>query len=95
MPSLTINDLPLNLALDRKAMAAISGGGGAPWVFGWITPYVQSTTPSVGPVVNLYDVTNNFYANQMVNQFQTTNVENTGNNATVVAAPTATALNRA
>ena len=56
---------------------------------------MQSTTPSVGPVVNLYDVTNNFYANQMVNQFQTTNVENTGNNATVVAAPTATALNRA
>jgi hypothetical protein len=94
MPSLTITDLPLNLALDRKAMAAISGGGGAPWVFGWITPYVQST-PSVGPVVNLYDVTNNFYANQMVNQFQTTNVENTGNNATVIAAPTATALNRA
>ncbi|MEX3933356.1 hypothetical protein AB4Y32_16385 [Paraburkholderia phymatum] len=94
MASINISDLPLNLALDRKAMSAISGGGGAPWVFGWITPFVQNT-PSVGPVVNLYDVTNNFYANQMINQFQTVNVQNTGNNSNVIAAPDERSLNRA
>ncbi|SEJ58560.1 MULTISPECIES: hypothetical protein [Paraburkholderia] len=94
MASINISDLPLNLALDRKAMSAISGGGGAPWVFGWITPFVQNT-PSVGPVVNLYDVTNNFYANQMINQFQTVNVQNTGNNSNVITAPDERSLNRA
>ncbi|MEM5387107.1 hypothetical protein VSR68_26415 [Paraburkholderia phymatum] len=94
MASINISDLPLNLALDRKAMSAISGGGGAPWVFGWITPFVQNT-PSVGPVVNLYDVTNNFYANQMINQFQTVNVQNTGNNSAVITAPDERSLNRA
>ncbi|MBP0595203.1 hypothetical protein J8I87_37220 [Paraburkholderia sp. LEh10] len=94
MASLTIKDLPHNLALDRKAMSAISGGGGAPWVFGWITPYVAAT-PSVGPVVNLYDITNNFYANQMINQFQTVDVRNTGNNSNINVSPDATSVNRA
>jgi hypothetical protein len=94
MASITITDLPLNLALDRKAMSAISGGGGAPWVFGWITPFVEST-PSVGPVVNLYDVTNNFYANQMTNQFQNISIQNTGNNSNIIAAPDERSINKA
>ena len=94
MASITISDLSHNLALDRKALAAISGGG-APWVFGWITPFVRETTPSVGPVVNLYDVTNNFYAGQMINQFQTVDVRNTGNNANITVAPTAVSANGA
>ena len=50
MSCIKVNDLSLNLALDRKAMAAIRGGGGAPWVYGWIQPYVRET-PSIGPVV--------------------------------------------
>ncbi|MBN3767658.1 hypothetical protein [Burkholderia sp. Ac-20365] len=94
MASISISDLSHNLALDRKAMSAISGGGGAPWVFGWITPYVHDT-PSVGPVVNLYDITNNFYANQMVNQFQKVDVNNTGNNSNVIVAPDARSTNLA
>ncbi|WP_118183414.1 hypothetical protein [Paraburkholderia phosphatilytica] len=92
MASLTINDLPHSQALDRKAMSAISGGGGAPWVFGWITPYV-SETPSVGPVVNLYDVTNNYYANQMINQFQNVDVRNTGSNSNITVSPDARSRN--
>jgi hypothetical protein len=94
MASITISDIPHNLALDRKAMASISGGGGAPWVFGWITPYVRDT-PSVGPVVNLYDITNNFYANQMINQFQSVDVHNTGNNSNINVTPDANSTNRA
>lgn len=94
MASITISDLSHNLALDRKAMSRISGGGGAPWVFGWITPYVHDT-PSVGPVVNLYDITNNFYANQMINQFQTIDVRNTGNSSNINVAPEERSRNQA
>jgi hypothetical protein len=86
MASITVNDLSLNLALDRKAMAAIRGGGGAPWVYGWIQPYVRET-PSIGPVVNLYDISNNFYANQMINTFQSVDVRNTGANSNINVSP--------
>jgi hypothetical protein len=92
MASITVNDLTLNLALDRKAMAAIRGGGGAPWVYGWIQPYVRET-PSIGPVVNLYEVSNNFYANQMINQFQSVDVHNTGANSNISVSPDARSRN--
>jgi hypothetical protein len=92
MASITVNDLSLNLALDRKAMAAIRGGGGAPWVYGWIQPYVPQSS-SVGPVVNLYDVTNNFYANQMINTFQSVDVRNTGSNSNINVSPDARSRN--
>jgi hypothetical protein len=92
MAHITVNDLSLNLALDRKAMAAIRGGGGAPWVYGWIQPYVRDT-PSIGPVVNLYDVSNNFYANQMINQLQSVDVRNTGANSNINVAPDALSRN--
>jgi hypothetical protein len=92
MASITVNDLSLNLALDRKAMAAIHGGGGAPWVYGWIQPFVGQR-PSIGPVVNLYDITNNFYANQMINTFQSVDVRNTGANSNINVAPDARSRN--
>ncbi|RKP53336.1 hypothetical protein [Pararobbsia silviterrae] len=95
MASIRIGDLSLNLALDRKAMSAIKGGG-APWVFGWIQPYVPPT-PVVSnvPIVNLYQTNNSFYANQMNNQFQTIDVANTGSNAVLVVPTTATGSNAA
>ncbi|AXE95158.1 hypothetical protein ACTJLC_15355 [Paraburkholderia sp. 22099] len=92
MASITVSDLSVNLALDRKAMAAIRGGGGAPWVYGWIQPYVRET-PSIGPVVNLYEVSNNFYANQMINQFQSVDVRNTGANSNITVSPDARSRN--
>jgi hypothetical protein len=92
MASIAIHDLSHNLALDRKAMTAIRGGDGAPWVFGWIQPYVRSS-PSIGPVVNLYDVQNNFYAGQMINQFQTVDVHNSGANSHINVAPDALSKN--
>ena len=92
MASITVNDLSLNVALDRKAMAAICGGDGAPWLYGWIQPYVRDT-PSFGPVVNLYEITNNFYANQMINQFQSVDVRNTGANSNISVSPDARSRN--
>ena len=94
MSSITVSDLSLNVALDRKAMAAIRGGGGAPWVYGWIQPFVRET-PTVGPVVNLYEISNSFYANQMNNTFQSVSVQNTGSNLSINASPDARNTNTA
>jgi len=94
MATIIIDDLSHSLALDRKAMTAIRGGGGAPWVFGWIQPYVRST-PSMGPVVNLYEIQNNFYADQMINQFQTVDVRNSGDNTHIAVTPDARSTNLA
>src|SRR4051794_10609007 len=43
MATITINDLHKNRALDHKAMAAIKGAIGAPWVYGWIRAFVQQS----------------------------------------------------
>jgi len=95
MTALAIDDIPRDLTLDREAMTCIHGGGGTgDWVFGWIPPYVASQ-PSVGPVVNLYETNNNFYANQMINQFQNTNVNNTGSNSNISVNPNERSLNHA
>jgi hypothetical protein len=83
MASITIDDLPRSQALDAKAMSSIRGGG-APWVYGWITPYnPEARNPF--PVLNFYQVNNSFYAEQMINQFQTVQVNNTapGSNISV------------
>jgi hypothetical protein len=82
MSALTINDLPTNLALDRKSLAALRGGG-APWVFGWITPYMPQTS-SFAPMVNNFFQTNN-YIGQLVDQSQTIAISNSGNGATITA----------
>ncbi|MGZ4787955.1 MAG: hypothetical protein ACXVZX_05500 [Terriglobales bacterium] len=83
MASITIDDLPRNQALDAKAMSSIRGGG-APWVYGWITPYDPEARNPL-PVLNFYQVNNSFYAEQMINQFQTVQVNNTapGSNISV------------
>lgn len=81
MAAITINDLPTNRALDREEMSFVRGGG-APWVFGWIRPFV-ATTPSFGPVVNFFNITNNYTADQMINQFQVVDINNTGSNSNI------------
>jgi len=84
MRAITINDLPASCVLDRKAMSSIRGGDGAPWVYGWISPY-SPATPSLVPVVNFYQVNNSFYANKMINQSQTVNINNSGANSNINA----------
>lgn len=79
MAAITIRDLGASRELDRKAMSQVTGGG-APWVYGWIRPHTTGTG-SFGTVVNFYQVNN--YADQMINQFQTVEIENTGNNSNI------------
>jgi hypothetical protein len=84
MTSITIHDLPINQALDAKAMSSIRGGG-APWVYGWITPYDPEARSRL-PVFNFYQINNSFYADQISNQFQTVEVNNTGAGANISVA---------
>jgi hypothetical protein len=93
MTAITVEDLPFDLTLDREAMTAIHGSG-APWLYGWIVPFVESQ-PSAGPVVNLYETTNNIYVGQMINQFQNTTVQNTGANSNISVNPDERSTNRA
>src|ERR1700716_4752039 len=86
MAAITINDRPTNRALDRQAMSSIRGANGAPWVFNAFQPFSDLPSRSgFGPVVNLYQVTNNFYAEQMINKSQTVNINNSGNNSNITA----------
>lgn len=79
MAAITIKDLSIDRALDRQAMASIKGAG-APWVFGWIRPFTEAR-PSFAPVINLFNISNTFVADQMVVQFQDINVSNTAANS--------------
>ncbi|SAK46478.1 hypothetical protein [Caballeronia ptereochthonis] len=106
MSVITVTDLEYERELDHAAMSAISGGGGAPWIYGWITPF-SDRQQTLGGAVNIIDVTNNIYdvtnnitnntvtVGQMVNQFQSVNVSNTGNGATLTVNPNSIAGNRA
>jgi hypothetical protein len=85
MSSLLIRNLARDATLDARAMTAIRGGGGAPWVFGWIRPYVPATPTDTGfgGVVNVYEISNNYFAQQMNNQFQSIDVNNSAPNASI------------
>jgi len=91
MATITVKDLPASMALDCKAMSAIHGGG-APWVFGWIQPYIDAS-PSQIPVINFYQINN--YADQMINQYQMVSVNNTGANANLNVAVDESSRNKA
>ena len=82
MAILTIQDLDVHRELDFRAMSCIRGGG-APWVFGWIQPYVAARPSASGPVVNFYEINYSFYAEQMNNQFQSIDVRNDAPNSAI------------
>jgi hypothetical protein len=85
MAAITINDLAIDQALDRKAMLSIRGAGGAPWVFGAFSPFVRAV-PSLGPAVNnFYQIDNSIHVDQMINHFQTIDINNSGANSTLNA----------
>ncbi|MDB5918104.1 MAG: hypothetical protein JWR40_2338 [Massilia sp.] len=89
MATLTINDLPVRATLERKAMAGIHGAG-APWVFGWISPFVNAS-PSQPQQINFYQINN--YADQMINQYQTVSVNNSAPNSNLNVAVDAASVN--
>jgi hypothetical protein len=85
MAAITINDLAIDQALDRKAMLSIKGAFGAPWVFGAFSPFVRAV-PSLGPAVNnFYLIDNSLHVDQMINQFQTIDINNSGSNSSLNA----------
>lgn len=45
--------------------------------------------------MNIYDITNNFTAGQMINQFQSVDVRNSGDGANLTVTPNAISANRA
>ncbi|MBE7417035.1 MAG: hypothetical protein HS128_04640 [Ideonella sp.] len=79
MAKTTISDLPASRALDHKAMAAIRGGGGAPWVFGAFRAFMPAPERIVPIIFNQI----NLIANQLTLQFQNINVENSAPNAAI------------
>ena len=79
MAKTTIQDLPMSRALDYKAMAAVHGGGGAPWVFAF-RPFVRATE-RIAPII--YNQITNFIAENLTLQFQNINVENSGSNSEI------------
>ena len=64
--------------MDYKAMRAVRGGGGAPWVFAF-RPLVRAS--SIAPII--YNQITNFIAENLTLQFQNINVENLGDNSNI------------
>lgn len=89
MASIAIDDLSARYTLDPGAMARIHGAG-APWVFGWINPFVNAV-PSQPLQINFYQINN--YAEQMINQVQIVSVTNSAANAHVNVAVDAASVN--
>jgi hypothetical protein len=92
MTAITISDLPQHRALDQRAIACIRGAAGAPFVYGWIQPYTppQPSSPAF-PAMNFYQINNTinntsiFYAEQVVNQFQTIEINNSAASSNITA----------
>jgi len=80
MSTTTITDLPMSRALDFKAMSAIKGAGGAPWVFGAFRAFLPEVA-RIAPIVNFYQT--NLIADQLNVQFQTIDVDNSAANAVI------------
>ena len=80
MAHIRIDDLRVERTLDARAMERVRGGDGAAWCFGWIQAYVPEQL-RMAPVINFYQINN--FADQMINQFQTVDVTNTGANSNI------------
>ena len=79
MAAITITDLHQDRALDCTAIARIRGAAGAPFVYGWIQPYIPPHPAIPGlPVMNFYQINNTsiFYAEKLINQVQNIEINN-------------------
>jgi hypothetical protein len=83
MATITITDLPASRELDRKAMSSVRGA--LSWVNGAFRAFlpVVPATPGFLSIVNLYQVNNTFVAESMINQFQTVEINNAGDNSNI------------
>jgi hypothetical protein len=83
MAALIIADLPADRALDRAAMASIRGG--LSWVNG---AFALPVAPSVMPAFNflqINNIQNNLYVEEMVNHYQIVDIDNQGANSNITA----------
>jgi hypothetical protein len=78
MATITITDLPASRALDRKAMLSIRGA--LSWVNG---AFRLPAIPAIPGFGNFYQINNTFIAENMINQFQTVEINNAGDNASI------------
>jgi hypothetical protein len=86
MTALAICDLPQARALSGRVLSTIRGAAGAPWVYGWIRPYTPPSPVGPFPAMNFYQINNNFFhADQVNNQFQTIEINNTAVSANITA----------
>ena len=94
MATTTITDLPASRAMDYKAMLAIRGAGGAPWVFDAFRPFVPESD-QILPIVNVYQIyQTNLTAQNLTLETENINVQNSAANSTIaVAAVQNNALN--
>jgi hypothetical protein len=83
MAALIIADLPADRALDRAAMASIRGG--LSWVNG---AFALPVAPSIVPAFNflqINNIQNNLYVEEMVNHYQIVDIDNQGANSNITA----------
>jgi len=92
MTTTIIRDLPVSRALDCKAMSAIKGTGGAPWVFGAFRAFIPESA-RIAPIVNFFQTNNIFVADQLNVQFQTIDIDNSAANANINVAADQRGLN--
>jgi len=90
MATTTITDLPSSRALDYKALSAIRGAGGAPWVFGAFRPFVPESD-QILPIVNVYQT--NYIADNLTLQTENINVQNSAPGASIAVSALQNALN--
>ena len=85
MAAITINDLPTDRALDGKAMSSIRGA--LAWVNGAFNLPAPPLSPSFAPVVyqQVVNTVNSFYVEEMINNYQTIAINNSGASSNITA----------
>jgi hypothetical protein len=88
MSTLRISDLDNSRVLGASDLAAIRGGDGARWVYGWIAAFNPLQGRAASAAVNFVQNNTIFNAEQMTNQFLQVGVNNTGAGASINVVPT-------
>ncbi len=84
MSVITVKDLSSSCELDRQEMALIKGAG-APWIFGAFRSFLGESASASPTVNNYYQIDNSIHADKLINQHQTVEINNTGNNSNINA----------
>ena len=88
MSTLRIKDLEISRVLGTRELAAIRGGDGARWVYGWMAAFNPLAGRAESAAVNFVQNNTIYMAEQMTNQFLQVGVTNTGAGASINVMPT-------